>query len=66
MVRRLLSERNLVVLVFILVLVIFSFAQEASKSLERMLPIENAKVEEPSPALEKLADTDKAATEYRD
>lgn len=69
MIRRMLSERNLVVLVFILVLVIFSFAQEASKSLERMLPIEKAAVEPIKPAADKLAQSPEhldQSPEYRD
>lgn len=33
--RRYLTERNLVVVLFVLVLVIFSFAQESTKELQR-------------------------------
>lgn len=33
--RRLLSERNLVIALFVIVLVIFSLAQEATKKLDR-------------------------------
>jgi hypothetical protein len=41
--RPILSERNLVVLLFIMVLVTFSFAQEDSKKMERIATGVNAK-----------------------
>ena len=40
--RRILSERNLVVVLFIMVLVIFSLAQEDTKKIEKMYPPSNS------------------------
>ena len=40
--KRILSEKNLVVVLFVMVLVIFSLAQEDSKKIEKMYPDTNS------------------------
>jgi hypothetical protein len=42
--RQILSERNLVVVLFVMVLVIFSLAQEDTRKIEKMYPVSNSSV----------------------
>jgi len=40
--RKIFSERNIVVILFVLVLITFSLAQEESKKMEKIYPVVNA------------------------
>jgi len=60
--RRILSEKNLVVLLFVLVLILFSVAQEDSKKIEKMyqetFQVENQRLDVGGPKSEEASITD--------